>query len=345
MYALVYNFRLTIFAVFVLVSITTHAQKSRFSFSEQKMGSPLNIIIYAQDSLIANKQARACFQLIDSLNHIFSNYDSSSELTRINNNAGIAKNIASPLMWELIMQSKQAYIKSKGAYNIAMGPLTNLWRTARRLKQFPTQIQIKNKLILCDLNKIQLNNQDHSVYLSEKGMQLDFGGIGKGYIAQKVVDYLKKEGITASLVDAGGDIVLGDAPPNKKGWIVGVNQPEKTDDLLPEKLQLHNMSVATSGDVYQFIEHAGKKYSHIINPLTGYGVTSLRNVTVIANNGADADWLATACSILPINEAKRLALSLHAELLITERVNNQLKRNNTKGFDKYWGLPLIQEKQ
>ena len=132
---------------------------------------------------------------------------------------------------------------------------------------------------------------------------------------------------------------------NKKGWIVGVNQPEKADDLLPEKLQLHNLSVATSGDVYQFIEHNGKKYSHIINPLTGYGVTSLRNVTVIANDGAVADWLATACSILPIKEAKKLALSLHAELLITERVNNQLKRNNTKGFDKYWGLPLIQEKQ
>ena len=345
MYALVYNFRLTIFAVFVLVSITADAQESRFSFSEQKMGSPLNIIFYAQDSVIANKQARACFELIDSLNHIFSNYDSSSELTSINNNAGIAKNIASPLMWELIMQSKEAFIKSKGAYNIAMGPLTQLWRTARRLKQFPNQVQIKNKLLLCDFNKIQFNNQDHSIYLSAKGMQLDFGGIGKGYIAQKVVDYLKKEGVTASLVDAGGDIVFGDAPPDKKGWIVGVNQPEKTDDLLPEKLQLHNMSVATSGDVYQFIEHAGKKYSHIINPLTGYGVTSLRNVTVIANNGADADWLATACSILPINEAKRLALSLHAELLITERVNNQLKRNNTKGFDKYWGLPLIQEKQ
>ena len=345
MYALVYNFRLAILAVFVLVSITSNAQKTRFSFSEQKMGSPLHIIFYAQDSVNANKQARACFELIDSLNHIFSNYDSSSELTSINNNAGIAKNIASPLMWELIMQSKEAYIKSKGAYNIAMGPLTQLWRTARRLKQFPSQVQIKNKLLLCDFNKIQLNNQDHSIYLPAKGMQLDFGGIGKGYIAQKVVDYLKKEGVTASLVDAGGDIVFGDAPPNKKGWIVGVNQPEKTDDLLPEKLQLHNMSVATSGDVYQFIEHAGKKYSHIINPLTGYGVTSLRNVTVIANNGADADWLATACSILPINEAKRLALSLHAELLITESVNNQLKRNNTKGFDKYWGLPFIQEKQ
>jgi thiamine biosynthesis lipoprotein len=190
-----------------------------------------------------------------------------------------------------------------------------------------------------------MNAQDHSIYLSDKGMQLDFGGIGKGYIAQKVVDYLKKEGVTSSLVDAGGDIVFGDAPPNKKGWIVGVNQPEQADNLLPEKLQLHNISVATSGDVYQFIEHDGKKYSHIIDPATGYGVTSLRNVTVIANDGALADWLATACSILPINESKKLALSLHAELLITESVNNQLKRNNTKGFDKYWGLPLIQEKQ
>ena len=193
------------------------------------MGSPLNIILYAQDSIIAKSQARACFKLVDSLNHIFSNYDSSSELTRINNNAGIAKSMASPLMWELITQSKEAYIKSKGAYNIAMGPLTHLWRTARRLKKFPTTAQIKEKLLLCDFNKIQLNNQDHSIYLSDKGMQLDFGGIGKGYIAQKVVDYLKKEGVTSSLVDAGGDIVFGDAPQNKKGWIVGVNQPEQAD--------------------------------------------------------------------------------------------------------------------
>jgi thiamine biosynthesis lipoprotein len=345
LYALVYHFRCTILAVFVLISLNANAQKSRFSFSEQKMGSPLNIIFYAQDSVIANKQARACFNLVDSLNHIFSNYDSSSELTRINNNAGIAKNTASPLMWELLMKSKEAYIESNGAYNIAMGPLTQLWRIARRSKKFPTQLQIKKTLLLCDFNKIQLNELEHSIYLSAKRMQLDFGGIGKGYIAQKVVDFLNTQGIPESLVDAGGDIVLGNAPWDKKGWTVGVNQPEKADDLLPEKLQLHNLSVATSGDVYQFIEHNGKKYSHIIDPVTGYGVTSLRNVTVIANNGALADWLATACSILPINDAKKLALSLHAELLITESVNNHLKRNNTMGFDKYWGLPFIQEKQ
>ena len=173
------------------------------------MGSPLNIIFYAQDSVIANKQARACFKLVDSLNHIFSNYDSSSELTRINNNAGIAKSMASPFMWELLLESKRAYTKSHGAYNIAMGPLTHLWRIARRLKQFPTATQIKNNLLLSDFNKIQINAQDHSIYLSAKGMQLDFGGIGKGYIAQKIVDFLNTQGIPESLVDAGGDIVLG----------------------------------------------------------------------------------------------------------------------------------------
>ena len=307
------------------------------------MGSPLNIIFYAQDSVIANKQAKACFRLVDSLNHIFSNYDSSSELTRINNNAGIAKNTASPLMWELLMKSKEAYIESNGAYNIAMGPLTQLWRIARRSKKFPTQLQIKKTLLLCDFNKIQLNELEHSIYLSAKGMQLDFGGIGKGYIAQKVVDFLNTQGIPESLVDAGGDIVLGNAPWDKKGWTVGVNQPEKADDLLPEKLQLHNLSVATSGDVYQFIEQNGEKYSHIIDPTTGYGVTSLRNVTVIANDGALADWLATACSILPINQAKKLANAMHAELLITELINNRIQPYTTKGFAQYWKAPLIQE--
>ena len=147
------------------------------------------------------------------------------------------------------------------------------------------------------------------------------------------------------VVASGGDIVLGDAPPNKKGWIVGVNKPEQAEDLLPEKLQLHNLSVATSGDVYQFIEHNGKKYSHIIDPATGYGVSSLRNVTVIAKDGALADWLATACSILPINQAKKLATTMHAELLITEFRNNRIQPYTTQGFEQYWEAPLIQEKQ
>jgi thiamine biosynthesis lipoprotein len=336
LYALVYFIRRVILLGFALVYFSASGQMNRFSFSEQKMGSPLNIIFFAMDSVNAHSQAKACFKLVDSLNHIFSNYDSNSELSYINNNAGIRKVIASPLMWELLLESKQAFLKSNRAYNIAMGPLTTLWRKARQTKHFPTPIEINHTLTLCDFNKVILNHEHRSIYLSKKGMQLDFGGIGKGYIAQKVADYLKSQGITMSLVDAGGDIVLGDSPPLKNGWSVGVNQPEQSEELLPQNLLLHNVSVATSGDVYQFIENKGKKYSHIIDPSNGYGVTTLRNVTVIANNGTNADWLATACSILPIAQAKKLAIDMNAELLISEMLDNHIQTYSTKGFQQFW---------
>lgn len=327
--------------VFILIQISSYAQNKRYRFSEQKMGSPLTIIFYTQDSIVAQKQASQCFKLVDSLNHIFSNYDSSSELSVINQQAGKAKTYASPLMWELILLSKQAYEKSMGTYNIAMGPLTQIWRIARREKQFPSKTKIEAALLQCDFSHLEINEIDHSINL-KKGMQIDFGGIGKGYIAQKIVQYLNSQGISECLVDAGGDMVLGNAPPQKKGWSIGVNQPEKTMDLLPQNLLLHNLSVATSGDVYQFIEHHQKKYSHIINPKTGYGITSLRNVTVIARDGALADWLATACSILPIMEAKKLAHSLQAELFITELLKGRTQTYYTSGFTKYWSAPLNQ---
>jgi thiamine biosynthesis lipoprotein len=123
---------------------------------------------------------------------------------------------------------------------------------------------------------------------------------------------------------------------NQQGWLIGVNLPETTDQLLNKKLQLSNCSVATSGDVYQFIEYKGVKYSHIINPLTGYGVTNLRNVTIVAKTGATADWLATACSILPIKEAKQLAISHQAALLITTLKNGKLVFEATPSFKNYW---------
>jgi thiamine biosynthesis lipoprotein len=167
-------------------------------------------------------------------------------------------------------------------------------------------------------------------------MQLDFGGIAKGYIAQWVINYLKANGIQQALADAGGDIVMSGAPLNQKGWLIGVNLPETTDELLNKKLQLSNCSVATSGDVFQFIEYKGVKYSHIINPLTGYGVTNLRNVTIIAKAGATADWLATACSLLPIKEAKQLAISHQAALLITTLRNGKLVFEATPNFKNYW---------
>jgi thiamine biosynthesis lipoprotein len=250
--------------------------------------------------------------------------------------AGLTPTKVSPAMLDLLLLSKQAYHKSIGAYDITIGPLSLLWRKARKKQEFPTKAVIETARHLMGFNQVQIDSEKAIIFLPKKGMRLDFGGIAKGYIAQWVIDYLKSIGIKEALADAGGDISMSGAPLSSKGWLVGVNVPETADDLLSKKLELTSISVATSGDVYQFIENEGVKYSHIINPKTGYGVSWLRNVTVIAPQGATADWLATACSILPLKEAKKIALENHAQLLISTKQNGKIKFYSTPSFKKYW---------
>lgn len=323
-------------ALLVFSTPLLQAQTRKFSYSEMKMGSAFNLIIVSADSNKANHLARKSYELVDSLNHIFSNYDSSSELSKINASAGLLPYKMSTAMLDLVQKSQYAYIQSKGAYDISIGPLSSLWRNARKAKLFPEASTVLATKKLVGLNQVKINKRLGTIFLPNANMQLDFGGIAKGYIAQWVINFLKANGIQQALVDAGGDIVMSGPPLNQQGWLIGVNLPETTDQLLNKKLQLSNCSVATSGDVYQFIEYKGVKYSHIINPLTGYGVTNLRNVTIVAKTGATADWLATACSILPIKEAKQLAISHQAALLITTLKNGKLVFEATPSFKNYW---------
>ncbi len=338
MKAFIYTFTLLVFSTPLV-----HAQGNKFSYSEMKMGSPFNIIIVIADSVKANHLAQKSFELVDSLSHIFSNYDSSSELSKINAAAGLLPFKMSPAMLDLVLKAEQAFIQSKGAYDISIGPLSVLWRNARKSKAFPSSTTVMATKKLVGLGQVKINKRLGTIFLPSPGMQLDFGGIAKGYIAQWVIDYLKTSGIQQALADAGGDIVMSGAPMNSKGWVIGVNLPETTDDLLNKKLQVSNCSVATSGDVYQYFEKEGLKYSHIINPLTGYGVTNLRNVTIIAKTGATADWLATACSILPIKQAKALALSNHAALLVSTLQKGKLHFDATDNFKNYWQAASINQ--
>lgn len=295
-------------------------------------------MLYADDSLQAIDLAKQCFNLVDSFNFIFSDYTDSSELGKLNASALTDTRAVkvSPALYEIIMLSKNAFDKSDGSFDITMGPLVKLWRNARKTKQFPDRKTMRSILGLTGFNKVIMDTVNKKVTLPMPGMQLDLGGIAKGWIAQKIIDRLRSLHINHALVNAGGDIVMSAGPPGTNGWTVGINVPESKDELLPKNLLLQNNAVATSGDVYQFIENGGKKYSHIIDPRTGYGIITQRNVTVIAEDGATADWLATACSILPVNKAKRLAAQLGAAVLITERVKGKLIVHATKNFAHYW---------
>jgi thiamine biosynthesis lipoprotein len=241
-----------------------------------------------------------------------------------------------PALYDLLLQSQKAYILSKGSFDITLGPVTKLWRTARKQRVFPNSTAAKEALNLVGFNKVKIDTNSRTVMLRKSGMQLDAGGIAQGYIAQKVLDFLKQQHITSALIDVSGDIALGEPPPGKEGWNIGVNVPEQTSKLQNKKLLLSNCTVSTSGDVYQYIEHNGRKYSHIVDPKTGYGVTTRRNVTVIAADATTADWLATACSILPIRQAKRLTKKMNAALMIAYIKGERLIVKSTVNFTKYF---------
>jgi thiamine biosynthesis lipoprotein len=300
------------------------------------MGSPFNLILVSEDSIKAVALAQASFSLIDSFSHIYSDYDSTSELSIVSKNAGKGYQTCSPALWDILIRSREAYESSLHCFDISIGPLSSLWRAKRKKQMFPDSVDVKETLEKVGLYKILWDFQNHQISIPQKGMKLDLGGIAKGYVAQKVIDFLKNNGIDAALADAGGDIAMSKSAPNNDGWLVGVNIPETTDDLLKKKLSLTNQSVATSGDAYQYIEHNGRKYSHIIDPRTGYGVEFQRNVTVIAKDGTVADWLATACSILTIREAKNICKKQHAELFISSVEKGTIKVYQTKGFKHYW---------
>jgi thiamine biosynthesis lipoprotein len=240
------------------------------------------------------------------------------------------------MLYDILKLSGEAYRKSKGAFDITVGPLSRIWRQARKENRFPQSSSISEARRLVGFKHVKLNNTEHSVLLPLKGMLLDLGGIAKGYVAGMVLDMLAANGISRVLVDAGGDMAIGDATPGTDGWVVGVAIPEESGQLFPRRMILKNTCIATSGGIYQYMEHEGKQYSHIIDPRSGYGITSRRNVTIITRSAGDADWLATACSVLPIHEAKKLVKRNDAELLITEMENGQLVYYATDDFYKVW---------
>jgi len=320
--------------------ISLSAQLKRFQFSENKMGSPFNIILYHTDSLQAGQAANECFLIVDSINNIFSDYTISSEVGKLSLQSPGKDIPVSEELLQMILESKQAWKKSGKTFDITIGSLTQLWRKNRAEKKIPPEAEIKKAKSESGFNNLHIDVALKKISFKKNGIKLDFGGIVKGYAAQKVIDYLKTKNILIALADAGGDIVMSDAPPGKTGWLIGINLPERENELWDNKLELKNCSVATSGDVFRYTIYNGKKYSHIIDPRTGYGVTSLRNVTVIAKDGTIADWLATACSILPIKKALRLAKRENAALLIATLKDEKIISFKTEFFDSYFQKKL-----
>jgi FAD:protein FMN transferase len=285
----------------------------RYEYSHPQMGTVFKIILYSENKTIADEAAKTAFARVDTLNHILSDYLPESEINQLCLKAGNKeKTPVSKDLWQILRLSHQFSKESNGAFDVSIGAVTRLWRRARNLKELPDSVQLKTALQSVNYQKIKFYKRKHRISLLQHGTKLDFGGIAQGYAADDCLKILRSFGINIALADAGGDIALGDAPPQSQGWEIEV--PQSTGQ--PKTLLLSNCGITTSGAKYRFLEVNNKRYSHIIDPRTGWGLSHRVLVTVQAPNATIADAWATAISILGAKEWETIK-NKHLDLKVT----------------------------
>jgi thiamine biosynthesis lipoprotein len=270
---------------------------SRFEFSERHMGARFRIVLYAADESAAKKAAQLAFARAAELDGIMSDYKPTSELMRLCKKSGDGPVKVSADLFRILKRAEEIWRRSDGAFDVTIGPVVRLWRRARRTGELPDPEELRRALAKVGFRNLRLNLKDRTVQLLLMGMLLDLGGIAKGYAAEEMLALLRRLGITRALVAAGGDIVVGEPPPGAKGWKIGIAPLEDPNAKPTRYLLLKDAGVSTSGSSEQYVTIGGKRYSHIVDPKTGLGVTTHSSVTVVKPGGT-ADGLASPICIL-----------------------------------------------
>ena len=289
----------TVAAIWTGATVAAEPKLERFRYSEAHMGVPWEIVLYAADGESANSAAAAAYRRIAEINSALSDYQDDSEVNRLNATAGQGMAVAvGNDLWAALSTAQELSAKSDGAFDVTAGPMVRLWRRARRQKEFPRAELLAATKEVVGYQLVKLDPAKKTVELTRTGMRLDFGGIGMGYAADEAIKVFKARGITRVMIDASGDIVCGDAPPDKPGWVVGIAPADGGKGKPTRYLSLTHAAVTTSGDAYQFVEFDGVRYSHIIDPATGLGLTTRCAVTIVAADCITADSVATAVSVM-----------------------------------------------
>jgi FAD:protein FMN transferase len=252
------------------------------------MGTLFHVTVYASDLGGAQKAITAAFNRAAELDSKLSDYKPESELNLLCRAAPIRK-VVSEDLYRVLDHAQGMARESEGAFDVTLGPLIRLWREARRLAKLPDPAAIEEARHRTGFRKLRLFPKG-IVELTVRGMQLDLGGIAKGYAADEMLRILKEAGFSNVLVAASGDLAIGDPPPDRRGWRVKLAETG-------EVRELSNTGVSTSGDESQFVLIGGVRYSHVLDPATGIGLPSSATVSVIAPTAMEADARATAESV------------------------------------------------
>ena len=267
------------------------------------MGVEVRIALYAPDDARARAAARVAFDRVAGLENIMSDYRPKSEIRRLTETPDEWVPVSDDL-FRVLSRAVDVASATDGAFDPTIGPLVVLWREARRLHRLPADSALDAARTLVDWRRITLDTAGQRVRIHGAGVRLDLGGIAKGDAVQQAVFALRSAGIASALVEAGGDIAVGDAPPGQPGWRIDV--PGGDSLVRARASAISNAVVSTSGPGFQFLELGGVRYSHVVDPRTGIGLTSAAQATVIASDGALADALSTALTALGAGGAKLL---------------------------------------
>ncbi len=272
------------------------------------------LTIYTKDKEMADAVSNELHKELLSLNKkfdIYNSYEDINNIKTINDNAGIKAVKVDSETLDLIKKGKEAYTKTNGTVNIALGSVLKIWHNYRtnaldnNIYAIPSQTELENANKHTDINSIIIDEKNSSIYIEDKETSIDVGAIAKGYAADYAAEFLKEKGITAALLNLGGNVIaLTDK--TKESWKTGVISPDNSSEYIAA-IDLSNESAVTSGNYQRYYEYEGKKYHHIIDNKTLFPSEYNKGVTVVAESSLDGDMFSTALFILPYQEGIKLA--------------------------------------
>lgn len=281
------------------------ADKQLLTFKEPHMGTEFTIRSWTEEGRVEDLTllTRKAFVRIAELNRTLSDYLPESEINELAKAPAGVPHPVSEDLFVLFEKSGKLSAETGGAFDITAGPIIRLWRMGRKNGSLPTSEQIASARARTGFHHLELDPENRTVLKKVDGMLFDLGGIAKGYAADVALTILRDGGFPQTLVAASGDIVVGEAPPGKSGWRVGIETLEIGHDLKDlETVILVNQAISTSGDTRRYLEIHGVRYSHIVSTRTGLGLTERIGASVIAPDATTSDSYATAVALLGAKE-------------------------------------------
>jgi thiamine biosynthesis lipoprotein len=282
----------------LLISSNLFAQQV-FKKKKSLLGSPFEITVVATDSVQANQFINMAFDEVTRIEHLISDWIPTTQISKVNQQAGIAAVKVDLEVFELVERALKISKLTDGAFDISYASMDKIWKFDGSMKTMPTEEAIKKSVAKVGYEHILLDANNTTIFLENEGMKLGLGGIGQGYIADKIKVLLQKNGCTSGLVNVSGDINTWGKQPNGANWSVGIVNPMNKNKVFAT-FPLYDSAVETSGSYEKYVTFNGKRYSHIIDPRTGYPATGIVSVSVFAKQTELADALATGIFVLGV---------------------------------------------